>query len=296
MNQTDISIRKALENLVGEIKKGKCVLFMGAGVHAPPPNDSKILHPEGQRVPLGGDLAERLVCSCGFDEQFPDESPRNLQRVSLCFETTLGRKELVDELETHLIEGKEPSPALEMLAALPFKIIVTTNYDQLLEAALQKHGKTPQLYVYDPSTDKPTADMTDDPTDTKPLVFKMHGDLTRRESIVITDEDYIKFIQRMSDKETKHPVPQTVRYRMKMWPTLFVGYSLSDYNLRLLFLTLRWRVDPVEYAKSFSVDSDPDPLILKVWQDKRGFVTFVTKDLWSFAPWVYKEVIGEEFD
>ena len=64
---------------------------------------------------------------------------------------------------------------------------------------------------------------------------------------------------------------------MKRWPTLFVGYSLRDYNLRLLFRTLRWRIDPANFPRAFSVDRTPDPLILEVWQNQRRFITFIAQ-------------------
>jgi hypothetical protein len=287
----------AVKELVAQVRKGKCILFLGAGVHAPPPLDSGYTYPEEHRPPLGGDLAERLAAERGFAEKFPNESPRDLQRVSLYIETApgLGRKTLVDGLERHLREGKKPSPALEMLARLPLKIIVTTNYDRLLEFALAKCDKDPARFVYTPDPNERTRDMSEDPTENRPLLFKMHGDFDDRASIVITDEDYITFVQRMSDKDALHPVPETIRYRMLKWPTLFVGYSLRDYNLRLLFRTLRWRVDPANFPQSFSVDRNPDPLILQVWQHERRFITFVTQDLWTFVPWLYKEVCGEEY-
>jgi len=81
---------------------------------------------------------------------------------------------------------------------------------------------------------------------------------------------------------------------MRRWPTLFVGYSLRDYNLRLLFRTLRWRIDESEFPLSFSIDHNPDPLILQVLQNERKFVTFVTHNLWAFVPWLYKKVHGKE--
>jgi hypothetical protein len=297
MNHVEIEITEALRGLVKDIKKGECILFLGTGVHAPPPEGSHYTYPAEEAPPLGGDLAEILAEECNFKRTLPEESTRDLQRVSLCFETTrgLGRMKLVDSLNKHLRVGKKPSPALKMLAGLPFKIIVTTNYDQLLETALGESGKGPVVFVYNPESDKPTPDMIEDPTEERPLVFKMHGDLNHRDSIVITDEDYITFVQRMSDKDALHPVPQTVRYRMQRWPTLFVGYSLRDYNLRLLFRTLRWRVDPANFPPSFSVDKNPDPLILQVWQNERRFVTFVTENLWAFVPWLFKEIQGKEY-
>ena len=36
------------------------------------------------------------------------------------------------------------------------------------------------------------------------------------------------------------------------WTTLFVGYSLLDYNLRLLFKTLRWKIDSANLERVLS--------------------------------------------
>jgi hypothetical protein len=297
MSQVEAKHKQALRQIAKNVKEGTCVLFLGAGVHAPPPDDSKYTYPAEHRPPLGAELAEKLAKQYHLTEEYPEESSRDLQRVSLYIETEegLGRKVLVDALVSHLSNKKKPSPALRMLAALPFRIIVTTNYDRLLESALNKYDKEPVPFVYNPSPNEPTRDMTDDPTEQRPLLFKMHGDFHQRESIVITDEDYITFVQRMSDKETSHPVPQTVRYRMTKWPILFVGYSLRDYNLRLLFRTLRWRLDTSNFPKSYAIERKPDLLTVHVWQDKREMVTFVIQDLWTFVPWLYKEVRGEEF-
>src|SRR5262245_28123597 len=140
----DIEVElSAVKELVAQVKRGNCVLFLGAGVHAPPPPDSAYQYPEEQRPLLGGALAEKLAEEFGFTSKFPQESSRDLQRVSLFIETEpgLGRKTLVDALQRYLREGKRPSSVLEMLVRLPFKIIVTTNFDGLLERALAKWDK-----------------------------------------------------------------------------------------------------------------------------------------------------------
>jgi hypothetical protein len=287
---------KVLEDLVEQVRRGDCVLFLGAGVHAPPPEDSPYSYPEAHRLPLGSALARALAQDCEFEKTVPRDSI-DLQRVSLCYETTpgLGRNRLVATLVKHLTEGKEPSPALRMLAALPFKIFVTTNYDPLLEQALRELRKQVEPLVYDPNPNIAALDPVEDPTKDRPLLFKIHGDLTRSESIVITDEDYIGFVQRMSEPEATHPVPNTVRYRMRKWPTLFMGYSLRDYNLRLLIRTLRWKIDPSRHPVIFSVDPFPDPLVVRVYEVPKGYITFIDENLWTFAPWLYREVMGKDF-
>ncbi|WP_447970176.1 SIR2 family NAD-dependent protein deacylase [Nitrospira sp. M1] len=285
--------------LVKQVKDGNCILFLGAGVHAPP-SDSRYSYPESERVPLGGTLASELAEEFEFKTEFPDDSPHDLQRVSLFIEQKAGRKVLVDSVKTRLRDGKRPSPALRMLAELPFKIIMTTNFDSFMESSLRKvevngQEKSPNVLVYDCDGDKPTEDPNDDPSVVRPILFKMHGDLEKEESLVLTDENYIHFIQRMSDKDSIHPLPETIKYRLRKWPTLFIGYSLKDYNLRLLFKTLRWRLDSSKFPNSFSVDRSPDPLLLNVWQNERRIISFISEDLWDFVPWLYKEVTGNEF-
>jgi len=286
----------ALKRLTDRVQVGQCILFLGAGVHVAPPASSRYTYPDEHRPLIGGDLSEHLAGDCGFRNEFPGESLRDLQRVSLCYETTkgFGRNALMEVLRRQLTEGRKPSAALNMLAELPFSIVVTTNYDHLLESALRGQGKEPDIFVYNPDSGEPTLDARADPTLQRPLVFKMHGDIDKGSSIVITDEDYITFVQRMSDKESLHPVPQTVRYRMKQWPTLFVGYSLRDYNLRLLFRTLRWRVDAADIPPAFSVDQQPDPLVVRVLQNNLKFVTFIAQDLWTFIPRLYKDVLEKD--
>ena len=297
MNNDQTRDNKALQDLLENVKNGNCILFLGAGIHTPPSVSDKFTYPLEQRPLLGKSLALELAKECGFQKKFPEDEATNLQRVALCYEISegFGRKKLIDTLKIHLMKDKKPSPALKMLADLPFKIIVTTNYDRLLEHALIKGEKDPKVIVYNHNPSIPTEDMDEDPTTERPLIFKTHGDLDFHDSIVITDEDYINFIQRMTDKEPFNPIPQTVRYRMQRWPTLFIGYSMNDYNLRLLFQILRWRIDKAKIPPSYSIDRNPDPLILQVWQYHERFITFVIEDIWNFVPWLFKKVTGREY-
>ena len=98
----------------------------------------------------------------------------------------------------------------------------------------------------------------------------------------------------MSKEDHFNPVPMEIRYRLRRQPTLFVGYSLLDYNLRLLFRTLRLNGEET-FPNAYAIDIAPDPLILNVWQDRDQIVTFFAHDLWHFIPWLYRQVQGEEY-
>ena len=281
--------------VAARVAAGKCILFLGAGVHAPPPESSSSSYPEAERPLMGGSLAEELARECRFQEKFPRESPRNLQRVSFCYELQAGksRADLVMAVDEKVNSSKRPSPVLRALADLDFPLVITTNYDQLFERALAGVGKSPQVVVYSKNGDDPTPDPMRWSAQ-EPLFFKIHGDIRRPESIVITDEDYIHFILRMSDKDPYHPVPDTFRYYFKRWPILFVGYSLLDYNFRLLFKTLRWKIDPANIPTTFSVDPAPDALIVQVYSAREKYVTFIGRDVWTFLPDLYKQVLGRD--
>ncbi len=249
-------------------------------------------YPAECRPPIGAALSQTLAGTCDLKRRFPSEDPANLQRVSLFYEIARSRHQLVEAVTDAVQTGKRPSPMLRALATLGFPLVITTNYDHLFETALVEAGKQPRVAVYTPMLE-PTTDYRD-PTAQSPIVFKIHGDIARPETLVITDEDYIQFVLRMSNKDPYDPVPLTLKYYLTGWTTLFLGYSLLDYNLRLLFKTLRWKIDSASVPDMYSVDYHPDPLIFDVWHNQRRYVKFIAQDVWTFVPSLYELVVGRE--
>ena len=286
--------KSVVELIADVVRQGQCILFLGAGAHAPPPEDSRFVYPTEERPPLGSALSKQLAHSLGprLLEVLPDEDPRNLQRIALFYETERSRQQLVEEIRRSVHEGRRPSPALRALAELDFPLVITTNYDQLFEQALVLAGKPPRVSIYTPDLEAIVDHKS--PSPKSPILFKVHGDIDRPKTIVVTDEDYIHFVLRMGNKEPYDPLSLTLRYHLAAWKTVFVGYSLLDYNLRVLFKSLRWKMDPGAIADMYSVDRSPDPLILSVWQDQRHYVRFIAQDVWALVPELYRLVKGRE--
>jgi hypothetical protein len=282
------------DKLVTLINSRDCILFLGAGVHYPPPSDSRYNYPEEQRPPLAGALAESLAAKCSFAETCPGESNRNLPRVALCYEHRHRRRQLIEEIRLAVDDHTEPSPVIRALAELPFPLVMTTNYDRLFERALQRlpEEKRPEVEIYNPERFRRPRDYRR-ATAERPFVFKVHGDVSASESIVVTDEDYITFVMRMNEPEGTHPIPQTFRYQLNNLATLFVGYGLLDFNLRLLFRTMHWKLDDSERPETYSVDVHPDPLVSDEWKREHG-LRFIVEDVWSFLPRLYRAVLGRE--
>ncbi len=288
-----------MDEIVKAVTSGKCILFMGAAVHSAPPEGSGYVYPEAERPPVGSALSRRLAEKSDFARDMPDEDVRSLQRVAQYFELAKERSNLVSEVKDAIVIGKRPSPVVRALAELNFPIVITTNYDRLFETALREiagNPKDPFVSHYQTNENVATVDFPFDEefSEARPFVFKMHGDIEHPESIVITDEDYIHFILRMSNSGVYDPIPKTLQVQFKRWPTIFIGYSLKDYNLRVLFRTLRWKVDRAGFPRTYSIDLYPDPLIKTVWGDRGRFVSFIAQDVWTFVPELYRRVKNKE--
>jgi hypothetical protein len=290
---TEAATEAAIEEIADKVGHDMCILFLGAGVHHQPPEQTRYTYLDEDRPPMGNELANALAERSGFAARFPNEGI-TLPRVALDYqEQYASRRALVDQIIEKVSTGKRPSPILNALASLSFPLVITTNYDKLFEKALTQAGKEPSVIVYQKDRLRPPP-IRSDPDADHPLILKLHGDVDMVDDIVITDEDYIDFIGRMNDKDPFNPIPMYVRERLTRWSTLFIGYSLMDYNLRLLFRTLRWMIDAASFPDTYSVDIRPDALVLRVWQDRRGYVRYIIEDVWEFVPDLYRRVTGRE--
>ena len=154
----------AVTQIADAVGRGQCLLFLGAGVHGAPPPASPYVYPKEQRPPLGGARSQWLAEKCDLATQYPNEDTKNLQRTSLFYETMRTRRQLVQEIEAVVQTEKKPSPVLRALAELGFTLIITTNYDQLLERALRDAGSEPRVTVYSPDSTRATEQYLDDPS------------------------------------------------------------------------------------------------------------------------------------
>lgn len=280
-----------LDQIADAVRKQECILFLGAGVHAPPPGGSA-RDASGPYPTLGTDLSIELAQLCALSERYPQEDPTNLARVATFFENRFSRHRLVQAIEERIQQDRCASPMLRALAELDFPVVITTNQDTWYEGWLWRIGKRPRLSIYTPES-RPS----DDPklsTAQSPVVYKLHGDIGHPETIVVTDEDLMTFIMRMNESEAFNPVPTGLKFHLKRWTTLFVGYSMRDYNMRLLLKTLHWRIDSASMPDMYAVDLNPDPLVLEVWENKHRHVRFLAEDVWRFVPELYERVQGRE--
>jgi hypothetical protein len=203
------------DDIVKSVSSGQCILFLGAMASAPSPTGCCYVYKSENALPNGTQLAESLALKCNY----PEKDNTNLQRVSLYyqFNGTPSRNRLVRDIVAEIAKPEiVPSPALHMLAGLPFRFIITTNYDHLFDLALRQaktidgQAKDPIVKINDPDLQRVPEMVPLDPSERRPVLLKLHGDIDRPESIVVTEEDYLVFIHKMSDQH-HHPIHDNLR-------------------------------------------------------------------------------------
>ena len=168
----------------------------------------------------------------------------------------------------------------ELIVALDFPIIYTTNYDRNLEVAFELHEK-PFAKV---ANARDVAKAVDGVTQ----IVKFHGDFDDDQSLVIAETDYFN---RLS-----FDTPLDIKFRADALgkTILFIGYSMSDMNIRLLLHSLwkTWRESGYESSrpKSFVFMPHAEPVqqaVLGQWgitsltedsdDPEEALTTFLTK-------------------
>jgi hypothetical protein len=85
-----------------------------------------------------------------------------------------------------------------------------------------------------------------------------------QDSYVIREDDYIDYLARTS--EINGVLPVTIVDKLKNSHLLFLGYSLSDWNLRVILHRI-WEQRKFDF-KSWAVQLHPEPIDQKFWSKR----------------------------
>jgi hypothetical protein len=247
-----------------EMQEGAIVPFLGAGASY------------GSGLPLGSELAKRLLLAS--NEVFPDpKGAGDLARVASWLAIKQGSPWLKRELRKVVAAHKGPGTLHAYLASLPkLSLVVTTNYDDLVEAAIEQRwkadGEKPreQPWVVVDRAERGAVWVRAMGTrdwkrvlahklekliteEQQPIVYKMHGSIIREreplDEFLITEEHYIDFLGRGE----KIQIPPAVEARMLTRHVLFLGYGLRDWNVRVLMFKLRKTRSQAEHLRALAI-------------------------------------------
>jgi hypothetical protein len=264
--------------LVAELlASAEVVPFLGAGANlCDRPEEAN--WELGHFVPSGRELASTLAQR----SRYPAED-LDLLRVSQYVDAILGEGQLYRYLHSVFDADYPPTSLHRFLARIPALLrerrqpqllVLTTNYDDLVERALADAGESFDVIWYeakrgplqgrfmhrDPSGGVDGIERPNKYTGLnlaeRPVVLKLHGAVDRadskRDSYVITENSYIDYLV---GGDVGEQIPFELRERMADSHFLFLGYSMRDWNLRVI-LNRIWGEQQLD-LKSWAVQREP---------------------------------------
>jgi hypothetical protein len=279
--------------IVDEIAEGKVIPFLGAGVNlCDRPRDAVWEPARSAFLPSGSELASHLAAR--FRYPLPD---RDLARVCQYVVESRGLAPLYAHLRQIVAIPPQTNEAHRFLAQLPARLrakktpspnllVVTTNYDDLVEAAFAQAGEPLEVVSYVADTSKERRSergkfvhhlaggerrLIERPNEYSEVgvahscvLLKIHGALDRaladNDSFVITEDHYIDFLTRT---DLSNLVPVLLAAQLRASHFLFLGYSLRDWNLRVILQRI-WTEQKLDY-KSWAVQKQSDDLDRNFW-------------------------------
>lgn len=239
----------AFSDLAVATKAGRTILFAGAGLS----------------MSVGLPSWQKLIGYMRTELDLPDDGDKSGVTYQTLAEYYRLRQGSIGPLRSwmdrtwSISEAKvKRSKIHDLIVALDFPIIYTTNYDNNLEVAYKLH-KRDFIKITN------VRDLTR-ASEGLPQIVKFHGDFSDDRSLVLTETDYFDRLEFDSPLDIKFRSDTLGR------TLLFIGYSMSDLNIRLLLHRLwkTWRISGREKdrPRSFLFAHRPNPVqtaVLEQW-------------------------------
>jgi len=222
------------ELLITRIKKGECTPFIGAGACF-------------GTIPTAARIAADWAGKVGFPFDDCTDLAKVAQFISVKSDAIRPKEMFIEEFKDVAPPNfDDPYEPHRVLADLPLPVYITTNYDDFLFRALSRteyapgQKKTPQRELCKWNQEigggrlnaRKRAPRLDGSIQS-PIIFHLHGNMEHADSMVLTEDDYLDFLIKIGKDDTL--LPRNIEQAFTSTSLLFVGYSLNDWNFRVLF-------------------------------------------------------------
>lgn len=212
-----------LDTIIEAKKNNKLAFFIGAGF-------SKNSETEFKRIPLWSDLINDLKKSLNI------ENENDFLKIAQLYYLKYGEYQYYNKLKKYFELNLEPSTVHKKLFSLIPNLIVTTNWDCLLEKTAIEEGLTYDVVTND-------SDLVKSSYFHK--ILKMHGDFSHH-NIVFKEDDYLNY------SENFPLIENYIKSILSTHVVIFIGYSYSDIDLKLItkWIETKSKVTPPKFLFS----------------------------------------------
>lgn len=192
-----------IKNIKQANEEDRLAIFVGAGV-------SKSSDTDYISLPSWSDLINELKSDLAITEEL------DYLKLAQLHYLEFGEQKYKQTLKKYFPEDIAPSSVHSAILKINPRVIITTNWDCIIERAIEQQG-----YLYDTiCTDKDLVNST-----SQKKFIKIHGDF-KNHNIVFKEDDYLNYSRNF---------PLIENYIKSVFSThtvLFLGYSYNDINLK----------------------------------------------------------------
>ncbi len=227
-------------SLTSSIESGRCILMLGP--------DAFTVEIDGQVIPVAVGLARFVRDRLGPD--FADLDPATPWRVAQVAVAAEDAYTLRGWAEAFYDQNDTVSDPLRVLAALPFRLVVNTSPGFSAERALREAKPDMFADFYDRTA--PARTELPDATVEAPVLYGLYGSLSQPASMILSDDDRFDFLISVITENPPLPRKLTSALCDPRQSFLFLGFNLTQWQLRMLTYVMFRRVQ--HDNKSFALE------------------------------------------
>lgn len=229
---------KAIEEIKEKLARQELILFVGAGI------------PKCIGLPDWQGLIDHIAGELGFESDIFEGLGNYPSLIEYYSIQKGGVDSLIEWMRKNWLIDKmivQTSKIYANLVGLGCKRIYTTNYEDSIEKA-HEWKKVDYVSI---ATIKDFVGIRPEATQ----IIKFHGDLARNTNLVLTESDYFRRL------DFESPLDIKLRSDIIGKSVLFIGYSLTDINMRYLIFKLNslWK-DVTDKPRSYIFLASPNPI------------------------------------
>jgi len=269
--EDDIQVYKRLREA---LNSNSLILFAGSGLSAQATTE------DGKHPPLWKGLLEGMVNWCIkrglINTKYSQDIIELINRGYLMeagqeLEEILNNKSQFQQClnDVLLCNQAQISEAHELIAQIPFRAYLTTNYDGFIEFAFWKEKGTGIKQF----SDRTRGGVMEAFRNEELFIFKIHGDINDSDSIVLGSRSYEKLLYSHENDQLD------LKTIFGMASVLFIGFGGSDPNFEKIISTVAMS-DGLRKRHWMLVPSNTFPLLKakRLWEDKGINVIQYEKD------------------
>lgn len=246
----DTNVKVDWEDILDTLAEQRCVLFIGSGAY---------------QAPDGKDI-ETALCKWldASNTNHPEIRLYNPDGFFLFRKNRFKRKVIGSIKEFYNQEFKETEKHFSKIAQIPFSMVLTLNYDNILARTFDQLGFDYQSDFYFKHRKAP--EKFERPTRNKPLIYNLMGNIEEPESLILTHGDFFDYLDSIfksnsMNQELKEEIEKAERF-------IFLGLPYEKWYLQMLLRILSLHSDKLKEIERTALKEFEDPRLHEIYTEE----------------------------